>query len=214
VLCAVRAGARGVDAMNVVVSAWVRRMAAIGTPADAGSGARRDGANSDGVTHDSSVGVGAGVGPGTGSINRSAPDAAWYAGRPVMVTRNDYALGLFNGDIGIALPAGQTLRVVFRNADGSYRTVAPAALPAHVTAFAMTVHKSQGSEFIQAALILPAVASRVLTRELVYTAVTRARAQIAIYAAVEVLAQAIVSRTERDSGLAARLAEALRNERL
>ena len=212
VLCAVRAGARGVDALNTVLAARVRQVAALGTAADMGHGGRRGAAKTS-----ADNGVNTGTGDGTsaagrdgigGGIGRIAPDAAWYAGRPVMVTRNDYALGLFNGDIGIALPAGQTLRVVFRNADGTYRAVSPAALPAHDTAFAMTVHKSQGSEFIHAALILPATASRVLTRELVYTAVTRARAQIAIYAAVDVLAQAIVSRTERDSGLAARLAEA------
>jgi len=184
VLCAVRAGWRGVERLNIELTQGVRQaLRAAGGAAEA-------------------------------SLAPVASDALWYAGRAVMVTRNDYALGLFNGDIGIALPAGKTadtLRVWFRAADGRdgrYRAVSPAALPPHETAFAMTVHKSQGSEFQRVALVMPAVASRVLTRELVYTAVTRARAAVSIYAAPDVLAEAIAARTARDSGLAARLAEA------
>lgn len=135
-----------------------------------------------------------------------APGATWFPGRPVMIARNDYALGLFNGDIGIALPgAGGALRVYFRTAEGGVRAVAPAALPPHDTAFALTVHKSQGSEFDAAALVLPASASRVMSRELVYTAVTRARAAVRIVGARAVLADAIAAPTRRDSGLAARI---------
>ncbi|OAJ54358.1 exodeoxyribonuclease V subunit alpha [Paraburkholderia ginsengiterrae] len=138
-----------------------------------------------------------------------AVGAQWFAGRPVMVTRNDYALGLFNGDIGIALPgAGGALRVYFRTGDGSLRAVSPAALPPHDTAFALTVHKSQGSEFEHAVLMLPSVFSRVLSRELVYTAITRARERVDVIGARAVLAQAIATPTQRDSGLAARIAEA------
>ncbi|KVD71634.1 exodeoxyribonuclease V subunit alpha [Burkholderia sp. ABCPW 14] len=137
--------------------------------------------------------------------------AHWFAGRPVMVTRNDYALGLFNGDIGIALPdARGALRVWFRGADGRARAVSPAALPPHDTAFALTVHKSQGSEFDDAALILPASFNRVLSRELVYTAITRARSRVQVIGPRAVLALAIATRTARDSGLAARIADALR----
>lgn len=133
----------------------------------------------------------------------------WFAGRPVMVSRNDYALGLFNGDIGIALPTREgQLRVYFRAADGGVRAVTPAALPPHDTAFALTVHKSQGSEFDHAALILPAMKSRVLTRELVYTAITRARKTIRIVGGQDVLAAAIATPTRRDSGLFARMQEA------
>lgn len=132
----------------------------------------------------------------------------WFAGRAVMVARNDYALGLFNGDIGIALPtADGPLRVFFRTADGGVRGIAPAALPPHDTAFALTVHKAQGSEFDHAALVLPASTSRVLTRELVYTAVTRARKTVRIVGAREVLAEAIAAPTRRDSGLLARMQE-------
>ncbi|HEX7932321.1 MAG TPA: ATP-binding domain-containing protein [Paraburkholderia sp.] len=137
--------------------------------------------------------------------------AQWFAGRPVMVTRNDYALGLFNGDIGIALPgAGGALRVYFRTGDGGLRAVSPAALPPHDTAFALTVHKSQGSEFEHAVLMLPSAFSRVLSRELVYTAITRARERVEVIGARAVLAQAIATPTQRDSGLAARIAEASR----
>ncbi|KVD41429.1 exodeoxyribonuclease V subunit alpha [Burkholderia ubonensis] len=139
-----------------------------------------------------------------------AVGAHWFTGRPIMVTRNDYALGLFNGDIGIALPDAQgVLRVWFKRADGAARAVSPAALPPHETAFALTVHKSQGSEFDEAALVLPATFGRVLTRELVYTAVTRARTRVQVIGGRRVLAQAIATRTQRDSGLSARIAEAL-----
>ncbi|GLU32534.1 AAA family ATPase [Trinickia caryophylli] len=170
ILCATRAGARGVDALNAIMSAHVRRAAHIPL----------------------------------------APGASWFAGRAVMVARNDYAIGLFNGDIGIALPdARGVLRVYFRTAEGGMRAVSPAALPPHDTAFALTVHKSQGSEFDEAALVLPASASRVLSRELVYTAVTRARRAVRIVGTRRVLAEAIATPTRRDSGLAARMARAL-----
>ncbi|MCF2134619.1 AAA family ATPase (plasmid) [Mycetohabitans endofungorum] len=166
VLCAVRAGPHGVDALNEWISAELRRVVRL----------------------------------------PFAPAARWFAGRPVIVTRNDYALGLFNGDIGIALPAGDgALRVVFEQGAGQRRSVSPAMLPSHDTAFALTVHKSQGSEFERAALVLPPTFSRALSRELIYTAVTRARAQIAIIGTRAVLAQAIGTPTRRDTGLSARL---------
>jgi len=130
----------------------------------------------------------------------------WYAGRPVMVTRNDAALGVFNGDIGIALPApGGSLRVYF--ADGpQLRSVGVARLAQVETAFAMTVHKSQGSEFEHAVLVLPPRAGAVLGRELVYTGITRAREAFTLVAAQPgLLAQAVAQRTQRASGLRARL---------
>ena len=130
----------------------------------------------------------------------------WYIGRPVMVTRNDPALGVFNGDIGITLPADtndtpQRLRVYF--ADGpQLRSVGVGRL-AHVeTAFAMTVHKSQGSEFEHTVLVLPAHAGPVLSRELVYTGITRARTAFTLVAAQPgLLATAVQQRTQRASGL-------------
>jgi exodeoxyribonuclease V alpha subunit len=142
------------------------------------------------------------------SVTLSA-GAQWFAGRPVIVTRNDYALGVFNGDIGIALPApGGAMQVCFRMADGTLRVISPAALPPHDTAFALTVHKSQGSEFDHAALVLPSAFGRVLSRELVYTAITRARSRVDVIGSAAVFAQAVQTPTRRDSGLAARIVEA------
>ena len=131
------------------------------------------------------------------------PHSRWYEGCPVMIARNDSALGLFNGDIGIALDRGQGLRVWFAMPDGSIKSVQPSRLPEHETTWAMTVHKSQGSEFDHAALILPSQRSPVVTRELVYTAVTRARRRLSLYADERVLSGAIATRTERRSGLSA-----------
>ncbi|MFH5069780.1 exodeoxyribonuclease V subunit alpha [Enterobacter cloacae complex sp. 2024EL-00215] len=131
------------------------------------------------------------------------PHSRWYEGRPVMISRNDSALGLFNGDIGIALDRGQGLRVWFLMPDGSVKSVQPSRLPEHETAWAMTVHKSQGSEFNHAALILPTQLSPVITRELIYTAITRARQRLSLYTDERVLVQAIATRTERRSGLSA-----------
>ncbi|MEW7312103.1 exodeoxyribonuclease V subunit alpha [Buttiauxella gaviniae] len=125
----------------------------------------------------------------------------WYNGRPIMISRNDSALGLFNGDIGIALDRGEGLRVWFPMPDGSIKSVQPSRLPGHDTAFAMTVHKSQGSEFDHAALVLPNQFTAVVTRELVYTAITRARNRLSLYADDRVLDKAIVTKTERRSGL-------------
>ncbi len=137
-----------------------------------------------------------------GRIARPA-QARWYHGRPVMISRNDSALGLYNGDIGIALDRGQGLRVWFPLPDGTLKSVQPSRLPEHETAWAMTVHKSQGSEFAHAALVLPNRSVPVVTRELVYTAITRAKQRLSLYADEKLLAQAIGVRTERRSGLAA-----------
>ncbi|TCV92611.1 exodeoxyribonuclease V subunit alpha [Biostraticola tofi] len=132
-----------------------------------------------------------------------------YAGRPVMITRNAPSLGLYNGDIGITLDNGNgELRVYFPLPDGSIRTVSQSRLPAHETAFAMTVHKSQGSEFMHTALVLPSQVLPVLSRELVYTAITRARRQLSLYGNDDVLTYAIATATQRRSGLIARLADA------
>jgi exodeoxyribonuclease V alpha subunit len=102
--------------------------------------------------------------------------ALWYEGRPVMITRNDYNLGLMNGDIGIALKdSNNKLRVVFPGDESGIRWISPMRLPDVETAFAMTVHKSQGSEFNHVAMVMPETKSLVLTRELVYTGITRAK---------------------------------------
>jgi exodeoxyribonuclease V alpha subunit len=130
----------------------------------------------------------------------------WYPGRPVMVLRNDYVLRLFNGDVGIVAPDGSnTLLVYFPDAGGGFRAVPPLRLPEHETAFATTVHKAQGSESEQVLLMLPAEPGRVLTRELLYTAITRARSAVTLVAGSEVLETAIASPTRRYSGLLAQL---------
>ncbi|HRI18483.1 MAG TPA: exodeoxyribonuclease V subunit alpha, partial [Burkholderiaceae bacterium] len=137
------------------------------------------------------------------------PRSPWYPGRPVLVRRNDAVARLFNGDIGIALPddAG-AIEVVFAGSDGGLRRIAPVRLPEHETAFAMTVHKAQGSEFDGVLVVLPERENRVLSRELLYTAVTRARSDVRLWATEAVLVGAIGATTPRHSGLLARLAEA------
>jgi exodeoxyribonuclease V alpha subunit len=139
---------------------------------------------------------------GTG---RPRPGARWYPGRPVIVTRNDYDLRLFNGDIGVALGGPTELRVYFEDADGRIRGFAPSRLPEHETVYAMTVHKSQGSEFDEILLLLPDGESPILDRPLVYTALTRARHRAEIRGSRTVLDAAIRRLKERGSGLAARL---------
>ena len=136
----------------------------------------------------------------------AGPRFPWYPGRPVMILRNEYVLKLFNGDIGIVLPNDDgDLMVHFADADGTFRAIAPARLPEHDTAFAMTVHKAQGSEFDEVMLMLPAQRSRVVARELLYTAVTRARQRVVIVGAEAVLAHGIDTRTSRHSGLIERM---------
>ncbi|MEN2432826.1 exodeoxyribonuclease V subunit alpha [Comamonas sp. F1-6] len=131
-------------------------------------------------------------------------EGEWYMGRPVMVTRNDAQLGVFNGDIGMALPSfadSARLRVYFMQGEHLHH-VSTARL-AHVeTAFAMTVHKSQGSEFEHTALVLAAQGGNVLSRELVYTGITRARKAFSLWTEVPgLLASAMGSPTQRSSGL-------------
>ena len=130
----------------------------------------------------------------------------WYHGRPVMVTRNDHNLGLYNGDIGICVFDGERLRVFFELPDGSVKAFLPSRVPEHETAYAMTIHKSQGSEFDFVQMVLPKEYNPILTRELVYTGVTRARQFFELYSDKAVLRKAIKSKTVRASGLAAKLA--------
>lgn len=128
----------------------------------------------------------------------------WYHGRPVMITRNDYGLRLFNGDIGIYLPdvvTGSESRVFFPGEAGKLRFFHPLRLPAHETVFAMTVHKSQGSEFDKVLFLLPDTNSPVLTRELLYTAVTRARNRVTVVGSEEIVRSGIARSTDRLSGL-------------
>jgi exodeoxyribonuclease V alpha subunit len=128
-------------------------------------------------------------------------DQLWYPGRPVMVTRNDYQRNLFNGDVGIALLDGQgRLRVYFSDGDG-LRWFHPQRLPEHETIFAMTVHKSQGTEFSNVTVVLPEKDASVLTRELLYTAVTRATSSVTIAGSQKIIETAVGRKTFRVSGL-------------
>jgi ATP-dependent exoDNAse (exonuclease V) alpha subunit len=175
VLCAVRAGASGVSAINGQVTRHARQDPAFAT-------AGRDDSRS-----------------------------PWYLGRPVMVLRNDYVLKLFNGDVGIALPDGEgELAVFFPDGENGYRAVPTARMPEHETAYAMTVHKAQGSEFEAVLLALPLQYTRVVARELLYTAVTRAKHRVTLSASSEVVAQAVATRSKRHSGLLARLRDSAR----
>jgi exodeoxyribonuclease V alpha subunit len=130
------------------------------------------------------------------------PQGEWFAGRPVMVTRNDAQLGVFNGDVGVVLPSPQgVLKVWF--ADGEQlRSVSVSRLAHADTAFVMTVHKSQGSEFAHTVLVLPPGAADVLSRELVYTGITRAREQFTLIEAQPGLLHGAMARPSvRVSGL-------------
>jgi exodeoxyribonuclease V alpha subunit len=191
VLTALRAGPRGLQAVNERLQRLARDQ--LGAPPAGASGA-----------------------------------SPWFAGRPVMVLRNDPVLRLFNGDVGFVLPDAQgVLQAWFAQASGvsgvpgasdtpdgtpapaGWRAVPPLRLPPHETAFAMTVHKAQGSEFGRVLMLLPAQAGRVLTRELLYTGVTRARDRVLLAGAADVVSAGIAARTRRRSGLLARLGEAM-----
>lgn len=181
ILCAVREGPFGVETVNRLVTELLRE---------------------------------AGLVRGTGE---------WFRGRQVMVTANDYALRLFNGDLGVAWPVESSRRelaVSFPDDGDAVRDFAPTRLPQHETAFALTVHKSQGSEFDRVLLLLPAPSGtdaaaeaafwngpgRLLTRELLYTAITRARQQVEVWSSESVLARTVSRGAERASGLAEQLA--------
>lgn len=145
-------------------------------------------------------------------------DGAWYPGRAVMVTRNDYASGLFNGDVGLCLrvrvaDGRDMLRVAFEAAAGTtsdapaLRWFDPDVLPAHEGAFALTVHKSQGSEYAHVALLLPPVAEHpLLVRQMLYTGLSRARHSVALWSGGDAVAACLASALVRAGRLRQRLA--------
>jgi exodeoxyribonuclease V alpha subunit len=134
-----------------------------------------------------------------------SPASEWYCGRPIMITANDYELNLFNGDIGLIMNDPDSpgeCKAYFRDeTEIGYKAVLPQRLPPHETVYAMTVHKAQGSEFNNVLLLLPAHHVPVLSRELMYTAVTRARMQFDLWSTKEVFLQAAATHTIRMSGL-------------
>lgn len=142
-------------------------------------------------------------------LGLTAGDDEWYRGRPILVVANSYEARLFNGDLGIIWDdpeAAGELLAFFPAAGGGLRRLPPGRLPRHETAFAMTIHKSQGSEFERVAVILPREDSPLLSRELLYTAVSRARRQVHLFGPEAAIARALARRVTRTSGLAAALA--------
>ena len=140
-------------------------------------------------------------------------DGPWYRGRAVLVGRNDHQRQLYNGDVGVlrpdpARPDGPVL-AWFPSPAGPLRAFAPAGLPPHETVFATTVHKAQGSEYARVLVVLPRDPSPLLTRELLYTAVTRARDEVVVLGSRERIAEAIGTPTQRMSGLGAALDAAI-----
>lgn len=209
VLCALRRGNSGVEGLNLRIRDRLAREDLLPRPQ-------------------------AGPRSGLRAGRQSGPrPASWYAGRPVIVTRNDAQLRLANGDMGLTLPTrlpdgSNSLRVVFPadpDDQRRFRWISPTRLPDAETAFALTVHKSQGSEFTQVAMVMPARPNPILTRELLYTAITRARRRFTLVSptgneaggasdnatrqAQAVLASAVTSVTRRSGNLRRRLVHRL-----
>ena len=180
VLCTTRHGAKGVATINRQVE---QRLAASNHPCQPGG---------------RSCAI-----PGARDTGPSLA-GGWYPGRPVMILNNDYGLNLFNGDIGICLPDISTpgaFKVWFEREDGSLKGYQPYRLPTCETVFAMTIHKSQGSEFAEVLVVLPASDTPLLTRELIYTAVTRARTRVLIASDQNIFNAAVQRTISRSSGL-------------
>jgi exodeoxyribonuclease V alpha subunit len=136
------------------------------------------------------------------NVNGTEKSPYFYKGRPVMVKQNDYNLKLYNGDIGIAWEESPgNLRVYFPNETSGFKSYTPARLPEHETAYAMTIHKSQGSEFNHILMILPDTSSPMYTRELIYTGITRAKKSAELWATSTTLKFSTEHCVARKSGL-------------
>ena len=133
------------------------------------------------------------------------PKGDFWVGRPILVRRNDYVVGRFNGDIGLVVRGPEGRSAVAFADEGRVVYLPPARLPEHQTVFAMTIHKSQGSEYGHAMVVLPEGDSRILTRELIYTGVTRAKRRVTVVGAQEQLRVALGCSVQRASGLGAEL---------
>jgi len=134
-------------------------------------------------------------------IEGFAADGTWYVGRPLLVTENDYSLRLYNGDTGVVVAAGPGRVVAAFERGGEVVEVSPTRLASVDTVYAMTVHKAQGSQFDTVAVLLPAPDSPILTRELLYTAVTRAQRQLFVAGPEESIRTAVARPIARASGL-------------
>jgi exodeoxyribonuclease V alpha subunit len=134
-----------------------------------------------------------------------AVEGEWYTGRPLLVTRNDYALRLANGDTGVVVRTGTGRVTATFERRGELLELTPARLGAVETVYAMTIHKAQGSQFETAAVLLPEATSQILTRELLYTAVTRARERLILVGTEATVRAAVARPVARASGLGWRL---------
>ncbi len=132
----------------------------------------------------------------------------WYNGKPIMITKNHVATQLYNGDIGLCLTDSHQqgkLMVFFLNADGSIKKILPSRLPSYETVFAMTIHKSQGSEFTEVLIALPDSLNPVLTKELIYTGITRAKKMVKIVANKSIFIDSVNQKVVRYGGLVAKI---------
>jgi exodeoxyribonuclease V alpha subunit len=141
----------------------------------------------------------------TSSVSGYGEGGEWHVGRPLLVTQNDYALRLYNGDTGVVVDAGEGRLVAVFERGGAPLEVSPRRLSSVETVHAMTVHKSQGSQFASVAVILPDPSSPILTRELLYTAVTRAQTHLIVVGPEDSVRTAITRPIARASGLRERL---------
>lgn len=129
----------------------------------------------------------------------------YYSGQPILITENDYQVKLYNGDIGMVWSSDQGLRVAFPDTQDGMLCVSPARLPAHQTAWAMTIHKAQGSEFGHVMIVLPPTGHALSMRPLIYTAVTRAQRHVTLWGSADQIQSAIQTPAHRHSGLTQRL---------
>ncbi len=133
--------------------------------------------------------------------------SAFYHGEAIMITRNDYRLGLSNGDVGVILEESDSgdLKACFPDGGGKFKKFNPSSLNSYTTAFAISIHKSQGSEFDNIVIMLPPEESPLLVKELIYTAITRAKKSCTVVASRKIMHGAAISRMERQSGIRGKL---------
>jgi exodeoxyribonuclease V alpha subunit len=133
-----------------------------------------------------------------------SPSSSWYAGRPIMVTQNNPALHLYNGDIGLCMPDSEQngkLMVFFPDTSDGYKKHLPSRITSLETVYAMTIHKSQGSEFEEVLIVLPETINPLLSKELLYTAITRAKKTVKLFTEKSVFTATIRKKIERVTGL-------------
>lgn len=138
------------------------------------------------------------------TLQRKQKKSNWFHGRPIMITQNSYSLNIFNGDVGLCLEIDGEIRIYFEDSAG-IRSISPMRLPAHESAWVMTVHKSQGSEFNQVMLIMPPEPNYIITRELLYTAITRAKINLQIISSRLTFEHALRTKTQRASFIGQRI---------